>query len=126
VKFLVDMNLSPTWATVLQAEGWDSVHWSDVGRASAPDHEIMQWTLNEQRVVLTHDLDFGALLAATQAVGPSVVQIRTQDIRPQTLAPLLVPLLHQYQSQLEAGALFVVDVARSRVRLLPLSKMPGP
>jgi predicted nuclease of predicted toxin-antitoxin system len=122
MKLLVDMNLSPKWCAILQAEGWDSVHWSDVGIGSAPDHDIMQWALNEGRVVLTHDLDFGAMLAATQAKGPSVVQVRTQDVRPQTLTPLLIPLLRQYENELEAGALLIVDQGRSRVRLLPLSK----
>ena len=73
-------------------------------------------------MVLTHDLDFGAMLAATQATGPSVAQVRTQDVRPQNLAPLLIPVLQQYESELGAGALLVVDEARSRVRLLPLTK----
>jgi predicted nuclease of predicted toxin-antitoxin system len=74
MKLLVDMNLSPKWCSVLQAEGWDAVHWSDVGTASATDRAVMQWALRDERVVLTHDLDFGAILAATQATGPSVVQ----------------------------------------------------
>jgi predicted nuclease of predicted toxin-antitoxin system len=122
MKFLVDMNLSPNWCAALQAEGWDSVHWSDLGTVSAPDHDIMQQALDDGRVVLTHDLDFGAMLAATQAKGPSVVQVRTQDVRLHSLAPLLIPLLHQYQNELELGALLIVDEARSRVRLLPLAK----
>src|SRR5688572_27638106 len=122
MKFLVDMNLSPKWCMLLQAEGWDSVHWSDVGDASAPDHEIMQWALAEDRVVLTHDLDFGAMLAATQASGPSVVQVRTHDVRPHSLGPFLIPLIHRHKDRLEAGALIVVDEGRSRVRVLPLSK----
>lgn len=121
MKFLVDMNLSPKWCAILQAEGWESVHGSDAGSATAPDHEIMQSALNEGRMVLTHDLDFGAMLAATQAKGPSVVPVRTQDVRPQTLAPLLIPLLRHYHNKLEGGALLVVDEARSRVRLLPLA-----
>lgn len=122
MKFLVDMNVSPKWCAVLQAEGWECVHWSDVGSASASDHEIMQRALNEDRVVLTHDLDFGAMLAATQAKGPSVVQVRTQDVRPHILAPLLIPLLRQYQIEVEAGALLIVDKANCRVRLLPLNR----
>jgi len=122
MKFLIDMNLSPRWCSILQAEGWDSVHWSEVGDKSAPDHVIMDWALKKHRVVLTHDLDFGAMLAATQAKGPSVVQVRTQDIRPQTLASLLVPLLRQYEKELNSGALLIVDVAKSRLRILPLSR----
>lgn len=82
----------------------------------------MQYALREQRVVLTHDLDFSAILAATQAAGPSVVQVRTQDVRPKSLAPRLIPWLRQYTSELEAGAIVVIDEARSRVRLLPIRK----
>jgi len=33
-------------------------------------------------VVLTHDLDFSAILAATQGEKPSVVQIRADDVSP--------------------------------------------
>ncbi len=47
----------------------------------------MQRALDEQRVVLTHDLDFGAMLAATGARGPSVVAVRIQDVRPQSISP---------------------------------------
>jgi predicted nuclease of predicted toxin-antitoxin system len=60
----------------------------------------MQWALRDGRIVLTHDLDIGAILAATQAIGPSVVQVRTQDIRPKSLAPRLIPWLRQYTAEL--------------------------
>lgn len=119
------MNLSPRWCGILQAAGWDSVHWSQVGAVTAPDHELMQWALDEQRVVLTHDLDYGAMLAATKATGPSVVQVRTQDIRPTSLAPMLIPVLKGYENELVAGALLVVDESKSRVRLLPLAGKSG-
>jgi len=122
MKFLIDMNLSPRWCSILQFEGWESVHWSDVGSSSAPDHEILEWALKDHRVVLTHDLDFGAMLAAKQSKGPRVAQVRTQDVRPHVLAPLLISVLRQYERELEAGALLVVGEARSRVRLLPLTR----
>ncbi len=60
------MNLSPRWCEFLQANGWDSIHWSQVGNADASDREVMQWAFAQQRIVLTHDLDYGAMLAATQ------------------------------------------------------------
>ncbi|MBX3433307.1 MAG: DUF5615 family PIN-like protein [Pirellulales bacterium] len=121
MKFLIDMNLSPRWCSLLGAEGWDSVHWSSVGVAMASDQELMQWARAEHRVVLTHDLDFGAMLAATQATGPSVVQVRTQDVRPQSLAPILIPLPRRFETDLDEGALLVIDESKSRVRVLPLS-----
>lgn len=41
------MNLSPLWVEVLQAEGWEAVHWSTIGPVNAPDHEIMTWAKNQ-------------------------------------------------------------------------------
>jgi predicted nuclease of predicted toxin-antitoxin system len=82
----------------------------------------MKWALSERRVVLTHDLDFSAILAATQATGPSVDQVRAQDVRPRSLGPRLIVWLRQYTNELEAGAIVVIDEARSRVRLLLIRK----
>jgi len=122
MKLLVDINLSPKLSAVLQGEGWDSVHWSEVGSPSAPDHEIMAWAREHSRIVLTHDLDFGTLLALSRSTGPSVVQIRVQDVRHESISPMLISLLRQYQSELEAGALLVADESRARVRVLPLTR----
>lgn len=122
MRFLIDMNLSPRWVEVLQSAGWDSVHWSDIDRSNATDSELMEWAREHGRVVRTHDLDFGAMLAATQATSPSVAQIRSQDVRPETLAPLLILVLRKHENELAEGALLIADHARSRVRILPLNR----
>jgi len=83
---------------------------------------VTAWGLSEDRVVITHDLDFGGILAVTQAKGPSVFQVRTQNVRPDHLAPTLIPVLRDHQAQLQSGALVVGDEAKSRVRILPLSE----
>ncbi len=78
MKLLLDMNLSPLWVEHLRTSGWEAVHWSEIGDIRAPDTVIMQWALENGFIVFfTHDLDFGALLAATRANGPSVIQIRS-------------------------------------------------
>jgi predicted nuclease of predicted toxin-antitoxin system len=69
VKLLVDMNLSPNWIAHMKSAGLSAVHWSEVGRADAPDSEIMAYAAEHDFVVVTHDLDFGAILATT--LGPS-------------------------------------------------------
>ena len=122
MRFLIDMNLSPRWIPVLQSEGWDAVHWCQIGSFNAPDADLMAWALAEQRIVLTNDLDFGAILAATNSNAPSVVQVRNQDHRPETLAPLLISLLRTHEAELLAGALLIADQTRSRVRMLPLRR----
>ena len=120
MKVVVDMNLAPEWAEVLNHNGIQAVHWSSVGDPRAPDSVIMQWARDGGWLVFTPDLDFGTLLAHTFATGPSVIQLRTQDVLPTVLAGTMVAILRQYESQLMAGALVTVDEARHRVRLLPI------
>lgn len=120
MKLLVDMNLSSTWVDVLRRNGWDALHWSEVGAANAPDQIILKWAREHGYVIITHDLDFGAILAATRASIPSVIQFRTQNIFPEFLEDLAIKALQQYQSLLEQGALIVVDTHKARARILPL------
>jgi predicted nuclease of predicted toxin-antitoxin system len=120
MKLLVDMNLSPRWVKRLVEAGLEASHWSSVGAANASDAEIMAFARTNGYVVLTHDLDFSAILAATQRSKPSVVQIRSDDVGPETLGPILIEALRQMAAQLEEGALLTVDPARARLRVLPL------
>ncbi len=120
MKLLVDMNLSPDWVAVLEKAGWEAVHWSKVGNLRAADSEIMAWAKQNDCVVFTHDLDFGTALALTQAEGPSVIQVRTQDVTPPAIGKLVIDALRQFQPVLEQGALIVLDEAHVRARILPL------
>ena len=120
MKILLDMNLSPRWTKTLQAEGWETLHWSQVGDARATDEVILEWARQHGYVIFTHDLDFGSLLALTRAKGPSVIQVRTQDILPEALADILLPILKRHEKELEEGALLTVDLYKSRLRILPL------
>ena len=76
MKLLVDMNLSPSWIKLLSDADVQAVHWSVIGKNNAPDSEIMAYAAGNDYVVLTHDLDFSAILAVTHGEKPSVVQIR--------------------------------------------------
>ncbi|MDA8078200.1 MAG: DUF5615 family PIN-like protein [Nitrospiraceae bacterium] len=120
MKLLIDMNLSPGWVEALAAEGIAAVHWSKVGSSSAPDQELMAWAKSKGYIVLTHDLDFGAILAATNADAPSVVQLRFQDLAPSHAIQFVVKVLNGHQRELEQGALISLDEDKARVRILPL------
>lgn len=121
MKILVDMNLSPDWCEVLRRDGWDAVHWSETGKPGAPDKELLSHARQNGFVVFTHDLDFSAILAATRASGPSVIQVRAQDTLSAQFQDLVISALRRYQSQLETGAIVVVEQFRARVRILPLA-----
>ena len=120
MKLLIDMNLSPRWANFLTAQGVEAIHWSTLGPASAPDADIMAYASTHDFVVFTHDLDFSAILAATQGEKPSVAQIRSDDVRPEAVGRQVIAALRQMEAELEQGALLTVEPHRLRGRVLPL------
>ena len=63
MKLLVDMNLSPHWVPLLVKAGMQARHWSEVGKPDASDLEIFDYAALNDYVILTYDLDFGAILA---------------------------------------------------------------
>ena len=120
IKILIDMNLPPKWVAIFIAEGWEAVHWSEIGAIDAQDKVILKWARNNDFIVFTHDLDFGALLAAAGSEGPSVIQVRTQNITPEATDKLVTDAIHQFMEELVRGALISVNPRRSRARILPL------
>ena len=114
------MNLSPSWVKVLKREGHEVVHWSTIGKSTAPDEEILEWAKLNEHVVLTQDLDFGEILSATHAESPSVLLIREQDIMPIHIGPNVIELLKKHEIRLTEGALIVFSGKRERVRILPI------
>lgn len=113
------MNLPPEWVNIFQQHGWDAIHWREIGDPRASDSTLMAWARDNDYVVFTRDLDFGTLLATTNAQGPSVIQIRAKDVMPQTMGNLLVEIIHQHQSTLVQGVLITVTEDRVRLRTLP-------
>jgi predicted nuclease of predicted toxin-antitoxin system len=80
----------------------------------------MAYAAANHYVVVTHDLDFSAILAVTHGKKPSVVQIRSEDVSAEIIGKQTVAALRHMQDELEAGALLTVEADRTRVRILPL------
>lgn len=120
MRLLIDMNLSPKWAAFLQNSGFEAVHWSAVGNVSAPDSEIMAYAKAKGWIILTHDLDFGAILAATGGDAPSVVQVRADDVSIDAIGEIIVAGLKAAADMLVKGALVTIAPSRMRVTILPM------
>jgi predicted nuclease of predicted toxin-antitoxin system len=122
VKLLVDMNLSPSWVERLVRHGFEAVHWSTIGAVTAPAVEILTWANEHHFVVITNDLDFSAILAAGAVNGPSVVQLRTQDLLSEGAVRIVARALEAHREDLERGALLSINEGGTRVRMLPLRR----
>jgi predicted nuclease of predicted toxin-antitoxin system len=122
VRLLLDANLSPEVARLLREAEHDAIHVADIGLLSASDPEIMEAAAREDRVLLTADADFGALLALGSLAAPSVVLLRSADhLRPAEQAELLVANLSLISEDLEKGAIASLTRDRLRVRELPIT-----
>lgn len=118
------MNPSPRWVDDLKAAGIESAHWSTIGPADARDPVILDYGALHSMVLLTH-LDFSAILAATGARTPSVVQIRSENLDPSLIAPAVIRALSQLAAELAAGALVSVEPGRARLTVLPVGASSG-
>lgn len=114
------MNLSPIWVDFFQERKIESKHWTEVGRVNAPDSEIFDFASKFDYIIFTNDLDFGTILANSHAKTPSVIQVRTQDLMPNSLGQTIMELLERFEQNLVEGALITLDKQKMRVRILPL------
>ena len=122
MKLLADMGISMTTVRALREAGEEVVHLQEQGLHKMPDDQILVKAIREQRVVITCDLDFGDLLAASGGSVPSVVLIRTRNQTPKAVTPRLFQILQTYHSALEAGAVVIVEDGGSRLRRLPIER----
>ena len=120
MKFLLDMGLAQSTATFLQSQGHDAVHLRDQGLQRLPDEEVIEKARQEERIILTHDLDFGRLVALSQKPLPSVVTFRLDDMKPAVVNHFLTETLARFEMELIVGALVSVNEQAIRARTLPI------
>ncbi len=71
MKLLLDQGLPRSAAALLRATGIDTVHTGEIDLATADDEAIIQVARQHERVIITLDADFHALLALSRADKPS-------------------------------------------------------
>lgn len=124
MRFLVDENLSPRLARLLEAAGHEADHVASLSLAAVNDAALLAFAENTGAVIISADTDFSALLARANRTSPSVVLFRRLGgRRPEEQARLVIDNLEQFESTLDAGAVVVVTDDRIRVRRLPF--IPG-
>ncbi|SRR5712691_1547782 len=119
MRFLADAGVARRVVNWLRERGHDAVHLREQRLQSLPDPEVFAKASAEERVLLTFDLDFGELVALSASPAASVIMFRLRDTRTPRVIERLEQVLTQSQTQLERGAIVVVEEARHRVRAHP-------
>lgn len=117
----MDNALSPLLAERLRQAGHDAAHVRDRDRQAASDEEIFDLAANEERVLISADTDFGAILARRRVITPSVILLRRPgQQRPEQQAVLLLNNLDGITEALAQGSIISFEETRVRIRRLPL------
>ena len=125
MRFLTDMCVDVRIVRWLQEQEHDATHLRDEGLHRMPNGEIFKKAINEDRVVITFDLDFAEIAALTEGKKASVILFRLRNTRAPHVIERLSTVLEGSSEALEKGAVVVVEESRHRVRFLPIGETGG-
>jgi predicted nuclease of predicted toxin-antitoxin system len=120
ISILLDQGLPRSTASLLRDEGWDVLHTGDIGLSRSTDGQILEYARREERVIITLDSDFHAILAVSNASTPSVIRIRLEGLRGPDLALLIKRIWPKIEPQVKKGAMVTVTESGIRIRNIPL------
>ena len=120
IKLLADMNISPLTVSALQGQGSDIIRVSEVMSRTASDLEILEFARQENRVIVTQDLDFSMLLALGGYNKPSLITLRLSLTDPNIVTQKLIDTIPQVEQILIEGGAVTIEDASVRTRRLPM------
>lgn len=125
MRFLLNMNLPRELGRLLRTRGHDFRHAGDCGCAEATDVAIVEVAQKEGETVITHDLDYGRILAFSGERSPSVIIFRISGADANELFQRLMEAWPTAEGPLAEGAIVVVEEAAVRIRRLPIRRGRG-
>ena len=122
MKFLIDEALSPEIAVGLTHVGHDALDVRKCGMTSANDRNILAHAFSEARVLISSDMDFGDLLAASGASAPSVILLRRTSGDPVLELSLILRSIRdpRVATALIEGCILAIEPGKVRIRALPI------
>jgi predicted nuclease of predicted toxin-antitoxin system len=120
MKFLGDMSISPRTIALLREQGYDAIHLIEENLEKMTDQNILDKARQEERILLTVDLDFAQLLAISGDSLPSVILFRLGNVSREVANRRLLAILNDYATELSNGLIISVTDVSIRLRHLPI------
>lgn len=115
IKILTDENISPKVVTFLRKVDIDVRDVKEEQWHGRPDDELLQIAYQEDRFVLTHDADFGALAMHQENDCYGVLYLRLHNVRPVVIIQVLMGLI-QKDAEIMPFTIWVIEEKRVRIR----------
>lgn len=120
VEFLADMNISPQTIQQLRNLGWTIDRVSEIMKPNSKDSEILSYARGNEKIIVTHDLDFSSLLALGGHKKPSVINLRLDNVSSDIVTQRIVDVVTGMETELVQGVVISVDETSARFRYLPI------
>ena len=115
MRFLLDVCAdSRRMRATLTSQGHDVLSISE-GNPKASDEEILALAIEEERIIITEDKDFGELIFLRQLPHPCVIRLASMTVADSVEAVL--ELIAKNADAIEKG--FLITVTKNRVRIRP-------
>jgi predicted nuclease of predicted toxin-antitoxin system len=102
VHFIIDAQLPPALARLLESRGHEAKHLTELGLLKAEDLHIWRYASRHEAVIVTKDEDF-VILGTLTTDGPAIVWVRVGNTRKQVLLAWFERLLPAIERALANG-----------------------
>lgn len=116
MRFKIDENLHDDVAALLVAAGHDVDTVYDEGLRGSPDNAIAERCRNEDRVLVTLDLDFADIRTYPPADHPGMIVLRVGNQSRSHILQVMSPVATLLDKEPVAGRLWIVSEAGVRIR----------
>jgi len=123
MNFLLNMNIDRAMTAPLKQRGHVCRHAGDIGMSRATDSEIVAEAKRTGEVIITHDLDYGHLLAFSGESAPSVIILRLRDLRTDEIMSRMDVVWGEIEPTLTEGAIISLSDKSLRIRKLPIESV---
>jgi predicted nuclease of predicted toxin-antitoxin system len=123
LEFLANMNISPLTVERLKKSGWNIIRISEIMSSNSKDEEVLAYSREHNKILVTQDLDFSMLLAVEGHDKPSVINLRLESANPDLIANRIAEVVSEMAKELQEGVIVSVDEISARYRSLPIKEI---
>jgi len=102
MRFLIDAQLPPALARLLEAHGHAAEHVADIGLRHAEDSPIWDYAISHQAIIITKDEDFPQRMRQAKS-SPVIIWLRIGNTSRRALLQWFEPLLPQIETLISQG-----------------------